>query len=285
MFIKKSLTLCLLLFACFCSAFSDNAQPVSSAITVGVFYLYPPFVYSTSIGFDVNLMQAICDSQQLQCTFVNHTMDELLSDLSKPSGQVDVAISAISITRARSQYVSFVGPYYQSTMSFLAKAGVATDINLLQLKNKKIGTLKSSIFYYYLKNMYGNTDHSKTDDQGSIYSYLKNFFGNFGNDDNIKIYDGQNDLLQALTNNDVDVITLDTPVAEYWQNQSECKLKVVGPAIKIPSDEGYGLVLRKNNPALKVLLEQGLQRVSYNRTYARLVDTYLSGHLNKCPLP
>ena len=239
------------------SAFAQNNPQVGQAITVGIFSLYPPFIYSPSIGFDVNLMQQICQQQGLQCTFVMRTMDELLTDLKQSHGQLDAAISAISITQKRLQDDLFAGPYYQDTMSFLGNDNTPTTITLLQLKDKKIGAVKSTIFYYYLVSV-------------------------FGSDDNIKLYDSQDDLLQALQEKKVDAITLDTPVAKYWQMKSACKLKVVSAPIKIPGDEGYGIVVRKNNPALKAHLEQGLAVIKANGEYNRLVNTYLSEPFTTC---
>lgn len=257
MFIKNPLALFFTLLCCFGTAFAANTAPPSRAVTIGVFSLYPPFVYNNAIGFDINLMQAICTQEALQCTFVNGTMEELLGDLSKPQGKLDIAISAISITKERSKTLAFVGPYYQSTMSFVANEDMPTAITLAQLKGKTIGVEKSTIFYTYLVNY-------------------------FGNDDNIKVYSSEGDVLEALHDEDVDAIVMDTPVAEYWQTKSNCKLKIVSAPIKIPGDFGYGMVIRKNNPALGAILNQGLQTIESNKTYARLVDTYFSGQTLAC---
>lgn len=233
------------------------AQVNSSKITIGTLYLSPPFVYNAFTGFDINLMQAICVKEHLQCQFVHTTFDSLMTELRLSNSKINVAISAISITDRRSQNYLFVGPYYQSSMSFLAKEEKNPRLSLAQLKQKSVGVMQGTIFYGYVQGILAGAN-------------------------NIKSYDTEEDMLAALGDGKVDVISLDTPVAEYWQNKSNCQLKIISAPIKIPGDYGYGIVLHKADVRLQAKLAEGLALIKADGTYATLVDTYFGKQRLSC---
>lgn len=226
-------------------------------IVIGVLY-DPPFVYNVSTGFDVEMMTNICTSQKMECRFVLTTLDAAFVDLKAKTGRLDAAVGAISITAQRAMYFAFVGPYYQGTMSLLARQGqLNVQAPLSAFLKQNIGVEKGSTFYHYL------AETAKTDEH-------------------LKIYEDSNELLQALTDEAVDAIALDSPVAKYWQHKSHCKLQIVGPTVQIPHDEGYGIVLRLNDTALKTVLSQGLQKIQTEGAMARLIHLYLSDSLSYC---
>lgn len=243
-----------LLLGCWISAWSQSASKV---ITIGVDYFYPPFVYSTDIGFDIGLMRAICAKKHLSCRFVSEPFESLLTDLKRPQGRFDIAVGAISITEKRTKDYAFVGPYYHSTMSFLAKKRLEGHIGPKELATKKIGVLEDSTFYYYLKQV-------------------------FGSDANLKVYTVTDDMLQALSDGDVDVISLDTPVAFYWQHKSNCTLSIIGEAIQLPGDQGYGIMVRKTDRVLRVTLEQGFQEVRADPYFSTLIESYFNSQILDC---
>lgn len=233
------------------------AQVNSQKITVGTLYLSPPFVYNAFTGFDINLMQALCVKEHLQCQFVNGTFETLMAELRLSNSKINVAISAISMTHQRSQDYLFVGPYYQSSMSFLAKEKKNSRLSLAQLKQKSVGVMSGTIFYDYVQSLLAGEGHIKT-------------------------YDTEEDMLAALSDGKVDVISLDTPVAEYWQNKSNCQLRVISAPIKIPGDYGYGIVLHKADLRLQAQLTEGLALLKADGTYAKLVDTYFGKQRLTC---
>lgn len=234
-----------------------DADVTPKPIVIGLLY-DPPFVYNTSIGFDVEVMKNICVVQKVQCQFMLTTLDEVLSDLNAQQGKMDAAVGAISITAQRARTLDFVGPYFQGSMSVLARQGQLTDVvSLSTLVKHTIGVEKASTFYQYLAEAAHTDKH-------------------------LKVYEDDNELLQALSDEAVDAIALDTPVAQYWQQKSHCKHRIVGPAIHIPFDQGYGIVLRQHDKALKILLNQGLQTIKSEGEMSRLIHLYFSDSLSKC---
>lgn len=238
------------------SVASAQTAPIVRSVTIGVSYFYPPFVYSPSIGFDIGLMQGICTKEHWQCQFVAYTLEDMLKQLRSGNSKIDAAIGAISITEQRAKEVDFVGPYYQSSMSFVSRAEASNTLSLAQLKKAEVGTETASVFYAYLKNTLGLSD--------------------------ITAYDESNDMIKALSDHDVDVITLDTPVAEYWQKTSQCRLKIVGSAVKVPGDRGYGIVIRKGDKLFADALNDGLRAMYADGSYAHLVQMYFPPSNTMC---
>jgi ABC-type amino acid transport substrate-binding protein len=234
-----------------------QALVTTKPIVIGILY-DPPFVYNTSTGFDVEMMKNICVSQNVQCQFRQTTLDAALADLKGKTGKMDAAVGAISITAQRALTLDFVGPYYRGTMSLLARKGQLSDtVSLSTLTNQTIGVERASIFYQYLAEVAHTDKH-------------------------LKIYEDDNDLLQALSNEEVDAIALDTPVAQYWQQKSHCKLHIIGPATQIPQDQGYGIVLRQHDKTLKKLFHQGFQDIQRQGELQRLIQLYFSDFLSIC---
>ena len=93
-------------------AMSGNQQPFN-------------FVYGKKkapIGFDVDLAQEIAKLMQVKLEVTRMPFDQLIGAVE--SGNVDMVISGMTITAARTRKVSFVGPYMLSGKSMLASARV-----------------------------------------------------------------------------------------------------------------------------------------------------------------
>lgn len=79
---------------------------------------YPPFEYieqNELKGFDIDLANLIAKHLGKQAVFDNMQFSTILPALSL--GQVDAAISTITITPARQQHFDFTAPYYFETMA------------------------------------------------------------------------------------------------------------------------------------------------------------------------
>src|SRR5699024_8719191 len=110
---KKS-ALALLLAVC-------SLPALAQKITVGTHPFYQPFEYYNEqnqlAGFDIELMQALCDELHAECQFTPIAFDNLV--LSLKSRKIDAAVSGMDITPERQQQVNFAGPYYQNSATFI----------------------------------------------------------------------------------------------------------------------------------------------------------------------
>lgn len=82
---------------------------------------YPPMNAHTLggklIGLDVDLASALAANLQVELVLVEKPFGELIEAVR--SGEVDIAISGITMTAARNLEVPFAGPYYQSRKAIL----------------------------------------------------------------------------------------------------------------------------------------------------------------------
>lgn len=72
------------------------------------------------IGFDADLAKALAEAMGVKLTLVTIQFSELLPALQR--GEVDMAVSGLTMTPERNLRVAFVGPYLVSGMSMLTKS-------------------------------------------------------------------------------------------------------------------------------------------------------------------
>lgn len=86
----KGLRSCFLLFFL-------NIYPSYAEIRIGTEFFNPPYIISEVEGFDVTLMNTICQGLKENCVFVPMNFDALFPALE--GGKVDLIISGLSITK------------------------------------------------------------------------------------------------------------------------------------------------------------------------------------------
>lgn len=220
-------------------------------IRFGVTYFYPPFVFSSNSGyihgFDIDLAKAVCQQLKAECSFTPAPFAELLPGLQQ--NRFDAIMGALSITPERKTYVYFTRPYLKSPMSYVALANSNIDPN--NLIGKRVGVQKDSTFYSYLLNKYSTS---------------------------IKLvpFDTNEEVINALSNKQVDIVCMDTPAADYWVRFSSGLFNLVGTPIFLPFDEGYGIGVKKGNVALTNSLNNALNTLIQNGTVDKLKQAYFS---------
>ena len=89
-------------------------------------------------------------------------------------------------------------------------------------------------------------------------------------------YDYNSDLFAAIMAKDVDLILTDTPIALYWQQETNDRLTVMGQP-RIPSlESGLAIMLAKGNIRLQRQLNQALEVLVKNGAYDQLVERYFN---------
>ncbi len=227
-----------------------------STIRVGTDATYPPFESVDSsgafVGFDIEILNAICADIKAKCTYVNQDFDGIIPAL--VAGKFDVIDSSISITKEREKTIDFTNKYYNTPPAIVARkdAGIK-GITVDDLAGKTIGVQSSTTHANYAQKTYTKSD--------------------------VKLYPSPDQYKLDLINGRLDAVNDDIVVLEDWLKNSPDAAKcceLVG-AIKIdPAIHGIGVGfgVRKEDKDLTALLNKGIADILANGTYKKINDKY-----------
>ncbi|QMT60131.1 transporter substrate-binding domain-containing protein [Legionella sp. PC997] len=193
-------------------------------------------------GFEIDLMGEICQRAQLDCHFTSIPFKDLFNQLEQ--GQIDLAIGSIVITPEREKKFLFSLPYLIGGGQYATKSSSAVkEIN--DIVGKIVGIERGTIFKAWIASQFGDAAQ-------------------------IQEYNTLNEALQALNNEEVDVVMFDKGVVEFWLANSSGQLRVVGA----PTGAGYGVMANKNHEALIDTINKYLIELENDGTYLKLYRRY-----------
>ncbi|GGI92697.1 transporter substrate-binding domain-containing protein [Legionella impletisoli] len=222
-----------------------HAEPLK----IGAIPFYPPFEIQGDkegqlSGFDIDLIMAICKEIDQECMIQPTVFKDIIPKLL--TNEINLAASAIIITKEREQFMLFSLPYLASYLQFMTlKSNPLQD--LTELKGKIVATITGSVISDYLHDRYGKTI-------------------------TVKEYQQFPDMLDGLMNKQVDLVLIDYYAAQYWIVASGNQLKFVGE--KLPFGTGYGFAAPKGNEALISQINKGLVTLEYNGEYLKIYNKY-----------
>lgn len=218
-------------------------------LIVGSDTTFAPFEFTDAatgkfVGFDVELIQAICDEAGFELDYRSMAFDGLIAALQ--TNQIDAAISAMTITDERKKAVNFSDPYYKSGLIIAVQEKNNEIKSFADLKGKKIAVQSGTT---------GAMQAEKATDK-----------------DKITYFTNTDQALLELKNGAVDAVINDYPVSAYFIQQGNKDIKLVG---EILSAEEYGIaipkekteVLEKVNAALKTLKDNGKYAEIYKKWF------------------
>ena len=219
---------------------------------VGIESFLPPFVMQGAkkeiYGFDIDMMNSLCDMIQRTCRYEVMRFDQLLDAVA--DRRIEAAVSAITITLDRAKKVSFSLPYMLSYSQFLQRSKPGnTPFSLETLNGKRIGIEAGSVFSDQIISMgVKNTE--------------------------IKQYGKIDELLNALSEDQVDYILLDSPTATYWAANSSGAFMTIGESYSYGN--GLGIAVNKNNTLLLDALNDAILKYQNSDAYKSNYNRYLS---------
>jgi polar amino acid transport system substrate-binding protein len=195
-------------------------------------------------GFDIELMQAIAATADLEVEVVVTGFEALTSGTAMATGQCDIAASAMTITEERAEQIDFSDPYYEALQSLLVPSG---------------------------------SDISSIDDlDGAVVGVQSGTTGEMFAEENvegaeIRAFENPGDIFVALDSGQIDAVLQDLPVnAERARDADE--LEVVE---EFDTDESYGFALEQDRgDDLLQAINDGLAQVRDDGTYDELYDQY-----------
>ncbi|RST72806.1 basic amino acid ABC transporter substrate-binding protein [Siminovitchia acidinfaciens] len=236
-----------LLFGCG-SKDSDSASGGESSsdgdakkkLVVGTEAAYAPMEYMDSngniVGIDIDIVKAIAEEVGVEVEFKNIGWEPLFPAVD--NGEIDFAVSSITITEERQETYDFSDPYYVANQVILVKED--SDIaSFNDLKDKKASVQINTTGHKMLKELMGKTS-SKISATETVPLAI-----------------------EEMLNGNVDaVVTDNAPVNEYIKNNPNVKVKMVED--DTAEKEYYGLMIKKGNTELVNLLNEGIQKIKDN---------------------
>lgn len=153
-------------------AFADGVDgPMQKAkLTVGINAEFPPFEYYEGEelkGFDIDLMNYIGERIGFDIEFVNMSFDKLIPAV--VNGEVNCAISAITVTEEREKVVDFTTPYLSTgeheNYAIVFPEGMKDTPSVYQEVNKAIEELIDDATIEKLYEKYEIEKHFIVDDE------------------------------------------------------------------------------------------------------------------------
>ena len=234
-------TLLAILFAG--SAFAAQA---AETLTIGTEATYAPFEFTNDkneiIGFDIDVMNKLCEEMKVSCKIVNQSFDGLIPSLK--TRRIDAAIAGIDVTPERQKQVAFTKIYYDdSSIQFITLKDSLTSLD--QLKGKKVGIQKGTTYSKYLNEKYPDVKAVS--------------------------YDSYQFAFLDLKAKRIDAILIDSAAATEWLNKEPSLVKI-GKEVSDPDyiGAGLGIAVRKGNSALLDQFNQVLTKIKSDGTYDQI---------------
>jgi len=212
----------------------------------------PPLSLKTKdgdiIGLEADLAQAMASAMGVQAKLTVRPFGELLPAL--VSGQVDMVLSGMTMTPERNLKVAFVGPYFVSGKTVLARAdrlAALNDTNKLKASKLTIAVLQDSTSEAFAKDELPSAQLARTRDY--------------------------EEAVTLLVDKKVDALIADYPAAVLAMlRHPDVELEVAKQPLTF---EPLGIALPPNDPLLINWTENFLRMMQGTGTLKRLTDQWM----------
>ena len=217
-------------------------------LKVGTDATYPPMeavdeATGEIVGFDVDLLNAVCERINCVPQFVNTAWDGIFAALQQ--GEFDLVVSGVSITAERDESMDFSEPYLVVSQAILVRVEDA-ELTVDDFKTRKLAAQTATTNAQLAEELVGR--------------------------DNVSLYDAFAGAILALQNADVDGVVIDgTSGAAYEQEfAGELTIGVTG----LQADP-LGIVFQEGDPMVDAFNE-ALAAIKEDGTLDELIAKYLS---------
>ncbi|ACI58285.1 extracellular solute-binding protein family 3 (plasmid) [Rhizobium leguminosarum bv. trifolii WSM2304] len=216
---------------------------------------YPPYTTKDasgkSVGWEIDLMDAVCEQLKEKCTIVDVAWDGLIPALE--SNKIDVIWSSMSITDERKKRIDFTDKYYSSMASMAGPRDGVLGVDPEHLKDKTVGIAVST----------------------TQSAYFKKHFADIATE---KSYATVDESFQDLASGRVDYVFADTgPLKEFLKTdlgKDCCEFKGTVPPDDAVLGAGVGGGVRKGDNELREKLNGAIKAIRANGKYAEFNKKY-----------
>jgi lysine-arginine-ornithine-binding protein len=237
------------------------AAPVSAGhwaeLRIGVVGNYPPFSFADEHdrlqGFEIDIAMALCERMNITCEFVKDEWEDMIPGLIAHS--IDAVFSSMSITEERKRQIAFSDRYYQTPASIVTRKALnLRDVSPAGMKGRVIGVQMGTVHEDYLEGVYvpaGAVSHA---------------------------YATQAEAQFDLARGRIDAIMVDKLGVYEWLNQTDqgtcCTFAGEDLNDARYVGEGVGAGLRKEDTALRDMINRALAEIIADGTYKKINDKY-----------
>ncbi len=247
-----------LLGALLLSAMAPLAQAAEDTIRIGIEAAYPPFAMKTPdgqiTGFDYDIGVALCEQMQVKCVWIEQEFDGLIPALKVR--KFDAVLSSLSITPDRLKSVDFTKKYYHTPAKLAMKAGSVVNDPLVDLKGKKVGVQRSSIYDKYATEVFAPAGIE------------------------VVRYGSQNEIFLDLAAGRVDATLADVINIDdgFLKTDAGKGFALVGPDYNDPKyfGDGAGIAVRKGDKATAEKFNAAIDAIRANGKYKAVQDKYFT---------
>ncbi|HUT27932.1 MAG TPA: ABC transporter substrate-binding protein [Methanomassiliicoccales archaeon] len=232
---------------------SDNRTALEKiqdrgTIIVGTQVPYPPFenINATTDeleGIDIEIMQYIAAKLGVEIDWRPMDFDPLFAAVQ--TGQLDCAISSITITAARDVINDFTVPYYVANQAVLVQNS-STIADLDDLNDSTLVTQTGTTGQWWVDDNLDPVSHVPLSDVPAA--------------------------VLGVENGLYDAFVVDTPVANKYANDTNYNLKV---AFVIYTMESYGILIPDSEPELKTVMDSAINDMVADGTLDEIMLKWL----------
>ncbi|WP_417662702.1 ABC transporter substrate-binding protein [Pseudomonas sp.] len=233
-------------------AMADDAKP----LRIGIEAAFPPFAFKTPegqiTGFDYDIGNALCEQMQVKCTWIEQEFDGLIPALKVR--KFDAVLSSLTITEDRLKSVDFSKKYYHTPAKLAMKAGTVINDPKVDLKGKKVGVQRASIYDRYATDVLAPAGVE------------------------VVRYSSQNEIFLDLTAGRVDATLADAVNIDdgFLKTDAGKGYELVGPDLndKKYFGQGAGIAVRKGDTELANKISTAIEDIRANGKYKEVQDKY-----------
>ncbi|HBX57244.1 ABC transporter substrate-binding protein [Pseudomonas sp. UBA2684] len=235
-------------------AMAEEVKP----LRIGIEAAYPPFAYKTPegniTGFDYDIGNALCEEMKVKCQWIEQEFDGLIPALKVR--KFDAVLSSMTITEDRLKSVDFSKKYYHTPAKLAMKAGSVVNDPLVDLKGKKVGVQRASIYDRYATDVFAPAGVE------------------------VVRYSSQNEIFLDLASGRLDATIADSVNIDdgFLKTDAGKGFALVGPDFneKKYFGEGAGIAVRKGDTALADKITAAIAGIRANGKYQEVQDKYFA---------
>ncbi|MDR7866344.1 MAG: basic amino acid ABC transporter substrate-binding protein [Sporomusaceae bacterium] len=238
-----ALAISLLLAGC-----GGQAPQQGKVLKIGTDAAFAPFEFQDEkskeyVGFDIDLIKAIGKQMGLEVKVQGMGFDGLIPALE--AGQIDAAVSGMTITDERKKKVNFSKPYYTSGLSLVVKQDNAALKEFKDLEGKRLAVQIGTTGADFAKKI---------------------------KDAKVREFNTAPEAFLELKAGGVDAVINDLPVNEYYIAKSGSKdAKIVGKPL---NSEDYGIATAKKNTELAQKIDKALDEIKKSGEYDKIYEKW-----------